>query len=85
MSEEESGVLTKIGVVLGGGIGIIGYIPLLICLALLLLAGVGIIGGSLLGGSSYFAFYIDESEDTIEGVRGLLWALLNTKEFIVNH
>jgi len=29
--------------------------------------------------------YIDEADDTVEGVRGLLWALLNTKEFIVNH
>ena len=29
--------------------------------------------------------YIRESEDTLNGVRGVLWALLNTKEFIVNH
>ncbi len=29
--------------------------------------------------------YIKESESTTEGVRGVLWALLNTKEFIVNH
>jgi hypothetical protein len=29
--------------------------------------------------------YINESEDTINGVRGVLWALLNTKEFVVNH
>ncbi len=29
--------------------------------------------------------YLNESADTIEGVRDLLWALLNTKEFIVNH
>ena len=29
--------------------------------------------------------YIAQSEDTLNGIRGLLWALLNTKEFIVNH
>ena len=29
--------------------------------------------------------YLNESEDTVNGIRGLLWALLNTKEFIVNH
>lgn len=29
--------------------------------------------------------FVQESEDPLEGVRGLLWALLNTKEFIVNH
>jgi hypothetical protein len=29
--------------------------------------------------------YINESEDTINGVRGVLWALVNTKEFVVNH
>ena len=29
--------------------------------------------------------YIESSDDTLGGIRGLLWALLNTKEFIVNH
>ena len=29
--------------------------------------------------------YITEASDTIDGVRDLMWALLNTKEFIVNH
>ena len=29
--------------------------------------------------------YLNESDDTVNGIRGLLWALLNTKEFIVNH
>jgi len=29
--------------------------------------------------------YINESEDAINGVRGVLWALVNTKEFVVNH
>jgi hypothetical protein len=29
--------------------------------------------------------YISESDDTLAGLRGVLWALLNTKEFIVNH
>ncbi len=29
--------------------------------------------------------YIQDSEDKLNGVRGLLWALVNTKEFIVNH
>jgi hypothetical protein len=29
--------------------------------------------------------YIDQSEDPVDGVRDLLWALINTKEFIVNH
>ncbi len=29
--------------------------------------------------------HIEEAEDTLNGVRGLLWALVNTKEFIVNH
>ncbi|MCH8922258.1 MAG: DUF1553 domain-containing protein, partial [Planctomycetes bacterium] len=29
--------------------------------------------------------YIESSEDTLGGIRGLLWALINTKEFIVNH
>ncbi len=28
---------------------------------------------------------IDESESQLDGVRDLLWAMLNTKEFIVNH
>ena len=29
--------------------------------------------------------YITESEKTSTGMRDLVWALLNTKEFIVNH
>ncbi|MDA1012939.1 MAG: DUF1549 domain-containing protein [Planctomycetota bacterium] len=29
--------------------------------------------------------YIQQADDTVDGVRDLLWALLNTKEFIVNH
>jgi len=29
--------------------------------------------------------YVEGSEDTMQGLRDLLWALLNTKEFIVNH
>ena len=29
--------------------------------------------------------YINESKDTMNGVRGVLWALVNTKEFVVNH
>lgn len=29
--------------------------------------------------------YIAESPDAVEGIRGVLWALLNTREFIVNH
>ena len=29
--------------------------------------------------------YVEGSEDTTQGLRDLLWALLNTKEFIVNH
>lgn len=29
--------------------------------------------------------YVAQSENPGEGVRGLLWALINTKEFIVNH
>ncbi|MBW3541845.1 MAG: DUF1549 domain-containing protein [Planctomycetes bacterium] len=29
--------------------------------------------------------YVEEADDTVNGIRGLLWALLNTKEFIVNH
>ena len=29
--------------------------------------------------------YIESSEDTLGGIRDVLWALLNTKEFIVNH
>ncbi|MEC7566122.1 MAG: DUF1549 and DUF1553 domain-containing protein [Planctomycetota bacterium] len=29
--------------------------------------------------------YIQDSEDPVNGVRGLLWALVNTKEFVVNH
>lgn len=29
--------------------------------------------------------YVESSEDHLNGVRDLLWALLNTKEFIVNH
>ncbi len=29
--------------------------------------------------------YLMESEDKINGIRGLLWALINTKEFVVNH
>ncbi len=29
--------------------------------------------------------YVAESKDTVDGVRGVLWALLNTREFIVNH
>ncbi len=29
--------------------------------------------------------YVKSADETINGVRGLLWALVNTKEFIVNH
>ena len=29
--------------------------------------------------------YISDSTDPIDGVRGVLWALINTREFIVNH
>ena len=29
--------------------------------------------------------YIQDAEDPVNGVRGLLWALVNTKEFVVNH
>jgi hypothetical protein len=29
--------------------------------------------------------YLQQSEDAVEGVRDLLWTLINTKEFIVNH
>ena len=29
--------------------------------------------------------YINEADDTVDGVRDLLWALINTKEFVVNH
>jgi hypothetical protein len=29
--------------------------------------------------------YIAQAEDPVDGVRDVLWALLNTKEFIVNH
>ena len=29
--------------------------------------------------------YITQAEDPVDGVRDVLWALLNTKEFIVNH
>lgn len=29
--------------------------------------------------------YVAESEDQLDGLRGVMWALLNTKEFIVNH
>ena len=29
--------------------------------------------------------YISESTDAVDGVRGVLWALLNTREFMVNH
>jgi hypothetical protein len=29
--------------------------------------------------------WISESKDPVEGIRGVLWALLNTREFIVNH
>lgn len=29
--------------------------------------------------------YLTESEDPLDGLRDLMWALLNTKEFIINH
>jgi septal ring factor EnvC (AmiA/AmiB activator) len=29
--------------------------------------------------------YVQESDEAVDGVRDVLWALLNTKEFIVNH
>ena len=29
--------------------------------------------------------HIQEDEDLVKGVTGVLWALVNTKEFIVNH
>lgn len=31
------------------------------------------------------ASYITEAEDTFSGIRDVMWALINTKEFIVNH
>lgn len=31
------------------------------------------------------AAFITDADDTAEGVRGLVWTLINTKEFIVNH
>jgi hypothetical protein len=31
------------------------------------------------------AAYINDADEPIEGLRGLLWTLINTKEFIVNH
>jgi hypothetical protein len=31
------------------------------------------------------AFMDDAEGDAINGARGLLWALINTKEFVVNH
>ena len=31
------------------------------------------------------AQYVAEAKDQIDGLRGVLWAVLNTKEFIVNH
>jgi hypothetical protein len=31
------------------------------------------------------AAYITDAEEPIEGLRGLMWTLINTKEFIVNH
>jgi hypothetical protein len=34
--------------------------------------------------SSVASRYLRESQDTIGGLRDLLWALLNTKEFMVN-
>ena len=29
--------------------------------------------------------YFDEEADAIDGLKDILWALLNTKEFVVNH
>jgi hypothetical protein len=29
--------------------------------------------------------HMSEAKDVVAGARDLLWALLNTKEFIVNH
>ena len=29
--------------------------------------------------------FVESSDDKMNGLRGLLWALLNTKEFVVNH
>jgi hypothetical protein len=29
--------------------------------------------------------YVNDADDPSDGLRGLLWTLLNTKEFIVNH
>lgn len=29
--------------------------------------------------------YVAEAKDPLEGIRGVMWAVLNTKEFIVNH
>jgi hypothetical protein len=29
--------------------------------------------------------YMEQAEDPIDGLRDVLWALLNTKEFVVNH
>jgi hypothetical protein len=29
--------------------------------------------------------YIADSDDLVEGLRGLVWALLNTQEFLTNH
>lgn len=63
MPEEGLGILANVGAVIGGGIGIIGYVPLLICVGVELFAGVCIISGAMLSGSSYFAFYIDDSLD----------------------
>ena len=31
------------------------------------------------------ATYIKDSSDAVDGIRGVLWALLNTREFMVNH
>ena len=31
------------------------------------------------------AAFINEADDPAEGIRGLVWSLINTKEFIVNH
>ena len=31
------------------------------------------------------AAYINDADEPIEGLRGLMWTLINTKEFIVNH
>lgn len=29
--------------------------------------------------------FVDDAKDQLDGIRGVMWALLNTKEFIVNH